>query len=275
MVKRVLTGAIAFLIMIPFIIFSDYILAPGLGICAMLAVWEVLHCVGLHKNVWLSIPLYPMALATPVLLHWLGSARMMPLVLMACFLLVLYFFAVCVFSKGRVKITEACTAMMVSLYAVVGLTAIMFLHDIERGGKYVYLLVFVGAWFTDMFAYFTGRLFGRHKLIPDVSPKKTVEGSIGGMIFCALGFVGYAAIYNVWLMPEGGDPISYILIALVGLVASVVSQIGDLSMSVLKRHYGIKDFGWIFPGHGGILDRFDSVIAVSILLAAAFSVLPV
>jgi phosphatidate cytidylyltransferase len=133
----------------------------------------------------------------------------------------------------------------------------------------------VGAWFTDIFAYFTGRLFGKHKLIPDVSPKKTVEGSIGGMIFCSLAFVGYAAIYNLWLMPESGDTISYVLMALVGLVASVVSQVGDLSMSVLKRHYGIKDFGWIFPGHGGILDRFDSVLAVSILLAAAFSVLPV
>ena len=275
MVKRVLTGVVAFVIMIPFIIFSDYILAPGLGICAAIAVWEVLHCVGLHKNVWLSLPLYPMALATPMLLHWQGAARMMPIALMMCFLMVLYVFGVCVFSKGHVKITEACTALMVSTYAIVGITAIMLLHDIERGGKYVYLLVFVGAWFTDIFAYFTGRFLGRHKLIPDVSPKKTVEGSIGGMIFCALGFVGYAAIYNLWLMPEDGQTISYVLIALVGLVASVVSQIGDLSMSVLKRHYGIKDFGWIFPGHGGILDRFDSVIAVSILLAAAFSVLPV
>ena len=115
--------------------------------------------------------------------------------------------------------------------------------------------------------YFTGVLFGKHKLIPDISPKKTVEGAIGGVVFCVLAFVGFALLYNnLWLV-EGGKALPIWLMAIVGLITAVVSMVGDLTMSLIKRHYGIKDYGRILPGHGGFLDRFDSVIAVAVILA--------
>ena len=123
---------------------------------------------------------------------------------------------------------------------------------------------------TDIFAYFTGYLLGKHKLIPDVSPKKTVEGSIGGVVFCAVSFVVFGLIYNRFFASDGAE-LSIIALAVIGLITSFVAQIGDLSLSVVKRHFGIKDYGWIFPGHGGVLDRFDSIFAVAICLAMAFA----
>jgi phosphatidate cytidylyltransferase len=118
---------------------------------------------------------------------------------------------------------------------------------------------------TDIFAYFTGRFLGKHKLIPAVSPKKTVEGAIGGIVFC----VGSVALYGFILERFfiSGRNANYVVLAISAVFMSVVSQVGDLIMSVIKRHYGIKDYGKLLPGHGGILDRFDSVMAVSIMLA--------
>ena len=144
----------------------------------------------------------------------------------------------------------------------------------EENGKYIFLLVFIGAWVTDIFAYFCGMLLGRggkHKLIPEVSPKKTVEGSIGGIVFCVIAMVVYGIIIR---QTQSDMKVNLWFLALSGIAVSVVAQIGDLSLSVIKRHYGIKDYGWIFPGHGGILDRFDSVIAVSAVLTVLSSFTP-
>ena len=123
------------------------------------------------------------------------------------------------------------------------------------------LLILIGAWVTDTMAYFTGRLFGKHKLAPDISPKKTIEGSIGGSICCAIAFVLLGVIVS-FVVPDSSP--NYIFLAVSGLVISVISQAGDLIMSAMKRHYGIKDFGNLLPGHGGILDRMDSMLAVSL-----------
>ena len=148
-----------------------------------------------------------------------------------------------------------------------GFNAIVYVHDYEPGGEYIYLIAFLGAWITDIFAYFCGMLLGRggkHKLIPDVSPKKTVEGSIGGTVFCMIAMVIFGLIVN---RISDGLHANYLFLVIGGFLAAIVSQIGDLCMSVIKRTYGIKDYGKLFPGHGGMLDRFDSVIAVSIVLA--------
>ena len=126
---------------------------------------------------------------------------------------------------------------------------------------------FIGAWVSDTFAYFTGRLLGRHKLAPAISPKKTVEGSIGGIVFAVAVFAAYGLI----LASRGFSP-NYLALCLAGLFVSILSQIGDLALSLIKREYGVKDYGKLFPGHGGVLDRFDSVIATApiILILSLF-----
>ena len=216
----------------------------------------------------LSVPLYLIAAGAPFLVRYTHDMTFVRQVAIAAIcVVVLYFFSVLTFSHGKYKLSDVATAFMTVLYIVIGFNSILVLRDFETGGKYVYLTVFVCAWVTDTFAYFCGMLFGRggkHKLLPDVSPKKTVEGSIGGIVFCILAMIVFGLIVDP-LYPEA--EIHYLMLAVAGLLASVIAQIGDLCMSVIKRTYGVKDYGKLFPGHGGVLDRFDSVLAVSVILA--------
>jgi phosphatidate cytidylyltransferase len=165
--------------------------------------------------------------------------------------------------KGKVTFAEVGELFLVSVYIVAAFNAIIDVRDFAFGGKYLYILIFAGAWITDIFAYFSGVLFGKHKLIPEVSPKKTIEGSIGGTLFCVISFIVFGLIVDGFFSMNA----NFIFLAISGLVVSILAQIGDLIMSVIKRHYNIKDYGKFFPGHGGILDRFDSVIAVTLILS--------
>jgi len=123
---------------------------------------------------------------------------------------------------------------------------------------------------TDTFAYFSGRLFGKHKLIPAVSPKKTVEGSVGGTLFAVILTVLYGFVIG---QVSEATP-NYIALAVVALVVSLLSQCGDLVMSLVKRRFGIKDYGKLFPGHGGVLDRFDSVVITAPTLYFLITLVP-
>lgn len=125
-------------------------------------------------------------------------------------------------------------------------------------GKFTLLFVFIAAWLSDTGAYFAGRFFGRHKLAPTISPKKTVEGAVGGVVssvvFCLAYGWGLTAILDFH--------VSFGLVAAAAVVASILGQVGDLLASMIKRECGIKDFGNIMPGHGGMMDRCDSVVLI-------------
>ncbi|MGM9535358.1 MAG: phosphatidate cytidylyltransferase [Intestinibacter sp.] len=129
---------------------------------------------------------------------------------------------------------------------------VLIINNFPDGHKLVWL-VFIIAFMTDTFAYFSGYLFGKHKLIPNVSPKKTIEGSIGGIFGSTICCLIFGYIFNlniVWML-------------VLGSIGSIIAQIGDLFASSIKRYVGIKDYGNLIPGHGGVLDRFDSVILVA------------
>lgn len=273
MFKRILTGVIAFcFVLVPVLFFADTVVLPiAIALFGVVAAYEVLHCVGLHKNLWVSAPMYLVSAALPFGIRYFAAVSIIALPLALCVILI-YLLAAAVFSHGKADIGDVSTSMVLWLYTLIGFAGLIIMHDFIRGGQFFYLLAFVGAWVTDTFAYFTGMLLGKHKLIPDVSPKKTVEGAIGGVVFCTLSFVGFGLLYNHLWVADGEKSIPLLAMAIVGFIVSIVSQIGDLSLSLLKRKYGIKDFGKIFPGHGGVLDRFDSVLAVSIILTVSFVV---
>ncbi len=265
MKQRIITAVVAFFVLLPVLIFSDTFIFPlGLAVCAVLSVWEIFACVGL-KNAWLfTAPMYVLGAAFPFLIRYLPDRDLLaPIAICAAVVWTLYAFTVLIFSHGKYPLEAVFVASFSLFYIFIGFNAILFIHDCEPGGKYLYYICFLGAWITDIFAYFCGRAFGKHKLIPDVSPKKTVEGSIGGTVFCILVMVIFGFVVEK-LVPEISA--NLLIFAVAGVLIAVVSQIGDLSMSVIKRKYGVKDYGFIFPGHGGVLDRFDSVIAVSALL---------
>lgn len=138
----------------------------------------------------------------------------------------------------------------------------VFLSRCLPYGIFIYTMIFLCSWICDTGAYFTGRAFGRHKLAPVLSPKKTIEGSVGGVVFSVVFCILEALLMHV-LFPEETLIWQF---ALIGLFGSIFSQIGDLAASAIKRNHGIKDYGTLIPGHGGIMDRFDSVIFVSPLI---------
>ena len=262
---RIITSLVAIVVFLPFLIFSDtWFFGLGIAVCSCISVFEMLRCMGLHKKLVLCLPLYTAALVFPMLVRLVGNTgtvAAIAFVVAVAYLVIM--FAMIVWSHGKLRFADGVSAFAVVLYIIAAFCGIIYVRDIP-GGAYVYLLIFMGAWITDVFAYFTGMLLGKHKLIPDVSPKKTIEGSLGGILFCTLSFVGYGLVIDVAFDMH----ISLIFLIVSGMIVSIVSQVGDLIMSVIKRHYDVKDYGKIFPGHGGMLDRFDSVLIVSICMLA-------
>lgn len=132
------------------------------------------------------------------------------------------------------------------------------LRNMEYGNILIWL-IFIGAWGTDTLAYTFGRLFGKRKIMPEISPKKTIAGAIGGVLGCVLLMIVFGIIvYNFF-----GLKMSYVVLVLLGLFCGIISQIGDWAASAIKRYVNVKDFGNIMPGHGGVLDRFDSILFVA------------
>ena len=267
MIKRVITGACLLAVLIPLLVFSNTWAFPiALALISLLCIFEIARCVKLHKNIALIIPLYAFAIAFPLLQRFFPNNLIFvaKIAIISAMLYLMYLFAFVVFSHGKILYTDAATLCLTAFYILLGINMLIYVRDFPKG-QYIYLLVFIGAWITDTFAYFVGVLFGKHKLIEDVSPKKTIEGSIGGTVFCAISFVALGLIVS--LIDTTVKP-NIIFLAVSGLLIAVISQLGDLIMSVIKRHYGIKDYGKLLPGHGGALDRFDSILAVSLGVAA-------
>ena len=264
MVKRIITSIVAICVLVPVLIFSGTPVLPiAVGLATAIGIFEMLKCLGMHKKYVLAVPLYAVALGMPSFIRYsdinIGAACF---IIAVAYLIVV--FAAIVWSHGKLKFADGMATFIVCAYIIAAMNSIIYVRDFSDYGKYLYLLIFLGAWITDTFAYFTGMLFGKHKLIEDVSPKKTIEGSIGGIFFCVVSFVVFGIIMDVFFDRSA----NILFLAISAVAVSVVSQIGDLIMSVIKRHYGIKDYGKLFPGHGGMLDRFDSILAVALVMSA-------
>lgn len=163
--------------------------------------------------------------------------------------------AVLVFSFPKYR-TEQILAAFFGVFYVAVMLSYIYQTRILPGGVFTVWLVFICSWGCDTCAYCVGMLIGRHKMAPKLSPKKSVEGGIGGIAGAALLGVLYALAINKW-GNAGADVVSY---AIIGAAGGAISQVGDLAASAIKRNHNIKDYGKLIPGHGGILDRFDSVI---------------
>ena len=141
----------------------------------------------------------------------------------------------------------------------------------SHNGRYIILIPFVVAFLSDTGAYFVGCRLGKRKLAPVISPNKSVEGLIGGLVFAVTGMMLYALIMQIGFKRE----VNYIFAILYGIIGTAVDAFGDLCFSVIKRQTGIKDYGNLFPGHGGVLDRFDSMLVVAPLVEVLLVLLPV
>lgn len=264
MLTRILTGAVLFLVAIPVIVFSNtFVLEIAVALLSGTAVFEMMRCLGLDKNYFLSVPSYIMAVIMPVTVRNLDSLNSPWLVIFAVvYIYALYVLACAMFSQGKIRFKDAAKAFLSTVYIICGFSCFVATRAFNHG-TFLLIMVAVVAFATDIFAYFSGMLFGKHKLIPLVSPKKTVEGAIGGTLISAAAFVGAGFLYSS--LYDTAAP-NVIELFICGCALSLVSQIGDLIASYIKRERDIKDYGNLFPGHGGVLDRFDSVIAVAPIL---------
>ncbi len=170
-------------------------------------------------------------------------------------------FVLMVLRHNEVFFRDVATAFTGTTYLTLFLMCIYLIRTLPDGRVYIWL-PFILAWLTDTFAYFVGVFFGKHKLIPTVSPKKTIEGSLGGILGAVITVVVYLLVCS---RLTGFQP-RYISGIILSLICSVASQFGDLAASCIKRENNAKDFGSIMPGHGGVMDRFDSVIYISPLV---------
>ena len=169
-------------------------------------------------------------------------------------------FSVSLLSKGKFGVMDVAITFMGITYVPFFLMFLTLTRQLTSGEYYVWY-IFGGAWVTDTFAYLIGRKFGKHKF-SKISPNKSIEGAIAGIIAAATFFGGYTA----FLIQKEIASFSIVLMVLLGALLSVVSQVGDLIASSIKRYCETKDFGKILPGHGGVLDRFDSIIMLSPLM---------
>ena len=161
-----------------------------------------------------------------------------------------------VFTYPKYRAEQIMTALFGVVYVAVMLSYIYKTRALE-GGAWLVGLIFLSSWGSDTCAYCVGMLIGKHKMAPVLSPKKSIEGGVGGVLGAALLGALYALLISSFNQADGHTPLMYAVICAVG---ALISMVGDLAASAIKRNKEIKDYGKLIPGHGGILDRFDSVI---------------
>ena len=250
MVTRILS-ALAGLVVLGVVMFSGKIfLSLAIAAVASLAVYEALKAYGFHKNLFFVVS----GIITSVLYALVKYIEIVWIAL-GMFVLIVAFVGILLLKHEDIK-TKDMFAVLFSVFVIPFVFSTLGYIREEKFGEYLIWLPFISAWLTDTFAYFGGKLFGRHKLCPKLSPKKTIEGSISGIFGALLGYIVYGIMINsIWNLN-----VNMVAFVVISLISSVLSQMGDLFASSIKRENGVKDFGNLMPGHGGALDRFDSLL---------------
>lgn len=238
-----------------------WVFALVVAAAAGLATYELLHNTGIVKSqcmLWGSVVFAVLqTLALSLLVYGGVVLAAAPMIAYAVYMLILFI----IFRKSFVW---KCFGL--TLYATLGFSAMGVLRSFPMMGLFYVMLPMVIAWMSDTGAYFTGVFFGKHKMAPVISPKKTWEGFFGGWVISIGLTVLYGVICNAIV---GSEVFDLVVLAIVAAVLAPLSVVGDLLASLIKRRTGIKDYGNIMPGHGGVMDRFDSVVFIAPLLVAA------
>lgn len=282
MLTRILAAAVGLPVLLVIVL-----LLPPIGTAILFA----LACaVGAYEMLWRTgilkhkrIVAYTIVMSAAVVMwSWLRACSIVSeqtlwlSALIGLFLYASVLFCELLAGHTELKFTALCAALFSGIVYPFLIGALVRLRGMDGGesGKYYILVAFLISMIADSGAYFVGRALGKHKLAPVVSPKKTVEGAIGGVLTNIIGMVIYTLILNRFF---GFTQVNYFFAAIYGLVGAFGSMLGDLTLSVVKRQVGIKDYGNLIPGHGGILDRFDSTmicapIAEILILLIPFAV---
>lgn len=272
-IKRTITGVITLPVLAIILIFSNTIIMDIFtAIIACISMYEYFHC---FKSTNKANPSQYLGYIYCILIaftHFVDERLLTSIIIAIIPVSLVVLFAELVLSKGKKTVTDIAVTMLGICYIPLMLIYLSLVRDMELdhglNGKILVWFVLIASWGSDIFAYFIGRHFGKHKLTA-VSPNKTVEGAVAGVVGAILLGILFAILCNtIW-----GVGINYLLIGCIMAVLSIVGQIGDLAASSIKRYCDIKDFSELIPGHGGMLDRIDSIIFVLPFAFILFSLL--
>ena len=255
MKQRIITALIALLLLVPIIIYGGWPFIVFAYVIATVGLFELMRMYAKNNAILYVI------VATPFL--WLILSSNNPLAIgtvvfdlasIMIFMLIILLILT-VLTKNRFTFDQASFMLFATLYVGV---AFYFLLEMRMIGLNYFLFILFLVWATDSGAYFVGKSLGKRKLWPAISPNKTIGGAVGGLILAVIIGVGFQLIHPF--------DYSYSYIIIISIIISISGQLGDLVASAIKRHYDIKDFGKLLPGHGGVLDRVDSLLFVFIVL---------
>ncbi len=272
-IKRTITGVIALPVLAIILIFSNTIIMDIFtAIIACISMYEYFHCFKATNKANPSQYLGYIYCVLIAFTHFVDEKLLTSILIAIIPVSLVVLFAELVLSKGKKTVTDIAVTMLGIFYIPLMLIYLSLVRDMELdhglNGKILIWFVLIASWGSDIFAYFIGRHFGKHKLTA-VSPNKTVEGAVAGVVGAILLGILFAILCNtIW-----GVGINYLLIGCIMAVLSIVGQIGDLAASSIKRYCEIKDFSELIPGHGGMLDRIDSIIFVLPFAYILFSIL--
>lgn len=245
------------------IMLEPTVMCFALALVALIGVYEALNVIGTLKNPSVSIPCF--AYTIVVELAFLFGKDFAVVILAATIVFGCFVFISMLRSFEKMPINQVAMAVFITAIIVFSIFAAikLYLHNADYMiGVAMLTYCLVAPWLTDIGAYFVGSFLGKHKLTPKISPKKTIEGAIGGLfVSVALSWAIAHLCVNVFGF-IGSYTLNIANFIITTLICSIMSMIGDLSFSVIKRTYNVKDYGNIMPGHGGVLDRFDSVLFV-------------
>ena len=260
MLKRIISSLVALPVLIFVVVMGGWALKTAVFAAVFIAMYELYEAIS-KKRMSVHYVGYVFAAIYLYFIDNTNVGNVMTVILISFTLMVT---SLLVIFHTRINVMD-CAATMFGFYYVTVPLSLVYLVREGNGGLFLVWIIFISAWGCDTGAYFTGKAFGRHKLIPSLSPNKTVEGAIGGIVVASALSVVYAAV----MVPLTDIKQVYdfetmfpllVRYAVIGAGGAVFAQLGDLAASAIKRYTQIKDFGSILPGHGGIMDRFDSVL---------------
>lgn len=267
--QRLVVGIAGAIFMIA-VLFSDVrVISFILGIMTVIGLSEIYNATGMiKKHRKLCMISYVYMFITYIIISFVPSSGIGLAFFVVGYALFLLIYMV--FNHEECSFDDMASLLFQTLYVSALFAHIILVRKLTYG-NYLIWFIFITAWLSDTAAYAVGMRYGRNKLIPEISPKKTVEGALGGLVGCILFNLIYGAVCSIAFDLS----VNFFSLIVMSAIAGVMSQLGDLSASCIKREYNLKDYSNLLPGHGGILDRFDSVLFVAPIIYYFVVIFPV
>lgn len=265
---RLLTAAVGITLLVIIILIGEAfspVVSVLIGIASAFMTGEYLNARGLLGVLPLSLVCMAFSVALPILITTPNIYILLVIYLIALF-------AVMIAEHKKLSYYNVAFSAFGTLLISFGMSAIPLLCNSRISFAFYFCTIFALPWMADAGGFFIGAAFGKKKLCPSISPKKTVEGAFGGILFSVISALLLGLIFQFLITP--GYKVNFIALVLLGLITAPISILGDLSFSLIKRSLKIKDYGSIFPGHGGMLDRFDSIIFTAPVVFVINSLIP-